>query len=76
MGSERADDPTQTSGAPPTWMEYYAEASRRRRARGWHRRRDFSDGRRRRRPNRSLILAGTAVALAVLATVVTLLIPR
>ena len=74
MASERADDPGETRTGPPTWPEYYAEASRRRRQRGWHRRRDFSD-QRQRRPKWSVIFVA-ALGLAALATVIALLIPR
>jgi hypothetical protein len=75
MASERADDPDQTRTSPLTWLDWYAEASRRRRQRGWHRRHDFSD-QRQRRSRWPVITAGAALGLAVLAALIALITTR
>jgi hypothetical protein len=54
------------------WTQYYAEASRRRRARGWHRRRHL---RARRRVSSWLVITAL-LGLAAAATIVTLFLPR
>lgn len=73
MDPERSDDLTAAAHSE-RWLEYYAEASRRRRARGWHRRRHLRHRIPRRR--RTALIMGTLLVLAALATLLALVIPR
>jgi hypothetical protein len=74
MEPERPDQPAPAAPSATTWLDYYAEASRRRRARGWHRRRRFIPHRR--RWARPVIVYGALLALAALVTMATLIFPR
>jgi hypothetical protein len=62
------------SPSSSTWLTYYADASKRRRARGWHRRSDFSPGERRR--NRKAVAVAVLLAASVVAITLSLLLPR
>jgi hypothetical protein len=73
MEPERPDQPAPAAPSA-TWVDYYAEASRRRRARGWHRRRRFNA--RPRRWLRPVVVYGTLLALAALVTAATIMFPR
>jgi len=71
-------DPEPSDGSAPSteadkWLQYYAEASKRRRARGWHRRRQHLRARKR-IPSAQVMIA--LLCLAAVATAVTLLLPR
>jgi hypothetical protein len=74
MASDQPDHPPLGPDETEKWLAYYAEASKRRRARGWHRRRRFRQSVARRiRPH---LIMGTLLALAAVATTVALLLPR